>query len=105
MEIKGEQPFLHATHCFDHIYMPTKYYQNISKGMKVIEHTNFCIWTDAWLIAISPKPCRSGDKNINIFNEIIILLPQLCPRGGMLEVKKSLAWGFAMAPHQLYIQV
>ena len=100
MEIKGEKPFLHATHCFDHIYMPTKYYQNISKGMKVIEHTNFCIWTDAWLIAISPKPCRSGDKNINNST-----LPWLCPRGGMLEVKKSLAWGFAMAPHQLYIQV
>ena len=30
---KGEQPFLHATHRLDLIYMPTKYYQNISKGI------------------------------------------------------------------------
>ena len=39
--IKGELPFLHATHRLDPIYMPTKYYQNISKGMKVIERTSF----------------------------------------------------------------
>ena len=62
MERKGEQPFLHATHCFDHIYMPTKYYQNISKGMKVIERTNFCIRTDAWLMAISPNLVDQGIK-------------------------------------------
>ena len=43
---KGEQPFLHATHCLDPIYMPTKYYQNISKGIKVIERTSFCLRTD-----------------------------------------------------------
>ena len=43
---KGEQPFLHATHRLDPIYMPTKYYQNISKGIKVIERTSFCLQTD-----------------------------------------------------------
>ena len=43
---KGEQPFLHATHRLDPIYMPTKYYQNISKGIKVIERTSFCLRTD-----------------------------------------------------------
>ena len=26
--------------------MPTKYYQNISKGIKVIERTSFCLRTD-----------------------------------------------------------
>ena len=43
---KGEQPFLHATHCLDLIYMPTKYYQNISKGIKNIERTSFCLRMD-----------------------------------------------------------
>ena len=43
---KGEQPFLHATHRLDPIYMPTKYYQNISKGIKVIERTSFCLRMD-----------------------------------------------------------
>ena len=69
--------------------MPTKYYQNVSKGMKVIEHTNFCIWTDAWLIAISPKPCRSGDKNINIFNVALVM-----PKGWDAGGKKIFSVGF-----------
>ena len=37
---------MQATHRLDPIYMPTKYYQNISKGMKVIEqhaHSYFCL--------------------------------------------------------------
>ena len=32
---------LHRTHHHDLIYMPTKYNQNISKGIKVIELTSF----------------------------------------------------------------
>ena len=43
---KREQPFLHATHRLDAIYMPTRYYQNISKGIKIIERTSFCLRTD-----------------------------------------------------------
>ena len=39
--IKGEQPFLHATHRLHLIYMHAKYYQNISKGIKVIKCTCF----------------------------------------------------------------
>ena len=31
---KKEQLFLHATYHLDRIYMPTKCYQNISKGIK-----------------------------------------------------------------------
>ena len=38
---KEEHPFLHMTHRLDLIYIPTKYYQNISKGIKVIERTSF----------------------------------------------------------------
>ena len=70
---QGEQSFLHVTHHLDWIYMPTKYYQNILKGIKAIERTNFCLQTDVptrWrdnqtdtrLIPISPEPCQSGDK-------------------------------------------
>ena len=44
---KEGQPFLHVTHRRDPIYMPTKYYENISKGIKVIERiystTSFCL--------------------------------------------------------------
>ena len=60
---KGDQTFLHTLHSLDQIYMPTKYHQNISDGIKVIECTSFCLWvadrqteTDARLFAISPKP-------------------------------------------------
>ena len=39
-----EQLFLHATHCLDLIYMPTKYYQNISVltsfGVQTDRHQN-----------------------------------------------------------------
>ena len=58
--------------------MYTKYHQNISVGIRVIESTSFqkfkvassgpfasmARWTDARLIAISPEPCRSGDKKV-----------------------------------------
>ena len=37
----GEKPILHMTHRLDPIYMPTMYYQNISKGIGVIERTSF----------------------------------------------------------------
>ena len=61
--------------------MPTKYYQNISKGIKVIERTSFCLRTDrrtdrrtdgqtdrrtdARLIAISPILFGSGDNEVD----------------------------------------
>ena len=65
---KGEQPFLHGT---QHTSRPVLH--DISKGIKVIECTSFCLQTDgqkdrqtdgqtdARLIAISPERCRSGD--------------------------------------------
>ena len=60
---KGEQPFLHVTHRLDPIYMPTKYFQNISKGIKVIERTSFCLRMDRRQTGhYIPKPCQSGDK-------------------------------------------
>ena len=37
---KGEQPLLHETHCLALICMPIKYHPNISKSIRVIEHTN-----------------------------------------------------------------
>ena len=43
---KREQPFLHVTPRLDLIYMPTKYYQNISKDIKVIECTSFYLRMD-----------------------------------------------------------
>ena len=39
-KIKGEQPFFHATHCLDLIYMYTKYHLNMSKGIRFIERTS-----------------------------------------------------------------
>ena len=36
----------------------------------------------------------------NILNRIFILLPGSCPGVGLGE-SKTLAWGFAMAPHRL----
>ena len=64
---KREQPFLHATHLPDLIYMPTKYYQNSSKGIKVIELTSFCLQTFRQMDGCQadryiPEPCRSEDK-------------------------------------------
>ena len=43
---KGEQPLMHVTHCLDLNNMPTKYYQNISNDIQVIEHTSFCLRMD-----------------------------------------------------------
>ena len=40
---KGEQSSLHATYHLDLIYNRAKYYQNISKGRKIIEDTSFCL--------------------------------------------------------------
>ena len=37
IESNGEQLFLHITPHLDMIYTPTKYYQNISKGTKVMD--------------------------------------------------------------------
>ena len=43
----------------------------------------------------------------NILNRIFILLLGSCPRGGTWGAggSKTLAWGFAMAPHRLRILV
>ena len=65
----GDQPILHTIHRRDLIYMPAKYYQNISKGIKFSERTSFCLrtdgQTDAKLIALSPEPCWLGGKKDN----------------------------------------
>ena len=42
---KGEQPFLQVVQPLDLIYMPTKYHQNISKGIKGIK----LLPTDGWM--------------------------------------------------------
>ena len=64
---KREHPFLHDTHRLDLIYMPIKYYQNSSKGIKVIELTSFSLQTVRQIDGCQadryiPEPCRSGDK-------------------------------------------
>ena len=50
---KGEQPWLHATHCLVLICIPIKYHPNISRSISAIEHTTFqaaresnhsCMW-------------------------------------------------------------
>ena len=47
---QGRATMLHRTHHHDLIYMPTKYNQNISKGIKVIERTSFFQGQmDAWV--------------------------------------------------------
>ena len=47
--------------------MPIKYYQNISKGVKVIERKSFCRRTDGRQAdRYIPEPCRSGIKSIMI---------------------------------------
>ena len=40
-ESKEGQQSLHAKHRLDLIYMTANYHQNISKGVKVIDHTGF----------------------------------------------------------------
>ena len=55
----------------------------------------------------------TNKKIENKFNRIFILLPGSCPRGGTLGAggggggagSKTLAWGFAMAPHRLRVLV
>ena len=51
---KEDNHCMHATHPLDLIYIPTQYYQNISKGIKVIEHTSFCLWTDGQMDGQTP---------------------------------------------------
>ena len=68
----GEQPILHGTHHFDMMYLPTKYYQNISEReiweIQSTQQGSICEYgrtdgrTVAKLIAISPEPCLLRDK-------------------------------------------
>ena len=46
------------------LYIPSKYYQNMSKGIKVMERTRMHRQTDAMLIAISPEPIGQGIKRL-----------------------------------------
>ena len=41
--IKTELSLLHATCLLVLLYIPTKYYRNISKGIKVMERTRMCL--------------------------------------------------------------
>ena len=46
--------FLHTTHLLVLLYIPTKYYQSMSKGIKVMECTRmrlqyFCFWGDNYI--------------------------------------------------------
>ena len=41
MNRKGELPFSQMKDCLNLIYIPTKYYQNISKGIKAAECIRF----------------------------------------------------------------
>ena len=47
--------------------------------------------------------CSHIKKIENILNRIFILLPESCPGVGPVGARgsKTLAWGFAMAPHRL----
>ena len=49
---------------------PTKSYQNMSKGIEVMEHTRMRLSTDGWmssmLITISPKPIGRGIKTYHL---------------------------------------
>ena len=48
--------------------------------------------------------CSHIIKIENILNRIFILLPESCPGVGLVGAgggSKTLAWGFAMAPHRL----
>ena len=47
--------------------------------------------------------CSHIIKIENILNRIFILLPESCPGVGLVGARgsKTLAWGFAMAPHRL----
>ena len=43
MGSKGKQPFSHMKHHLDLIYMYTEYHQNISEGLRVIEHISLSL--------------------------------------------------------------
>ena len=49
--------------------------------------------------------CSHIIKIENILNRIFIMLPESCPGVGLVGAggggSKTLAWGFAMAPHRL----
>ena len=62
-----ELSFLHATHLPNVFYNLTKFHENSSKGIGVMDRTRFRLQTDeqtdAREIAISPEPIGRGDKN------------------------------------------
>ena len=62
---KMEQPFLHVTHHFDPIYMPTKCNQNISRGLKVMKWTNYRLQT-ATRFAIAPVPHQVRNNVVTV---------------------------------------
>ena len=43
-----------------HSYQLFYVYQNISKGIKVVENTRMCLRTEAILIVLSPEPLVGG---------------------------------------------
>ena len=64
--MKTESSLLHAACLLVLLYILTEYYQNMSKGIKIMEPTRMRlrpdILTDARLIAISPEPIGRGIK-------------------------------------------
>ena len=53
---------LHATRLLVLLFIPTKYYQIMSKGIKVMECTRMDGQTVAMLIAISPEPASTDGR-------------------------------------------
>ena len=55
---------LHVTRLLVLLYIPTKYYQNMSKGIEVMECTRMHLQTDGrHADRYIPRTYRSGDKN------------------------------------------
>ena len=59
----NESCSLHATRLLVLFFIPTKYYQSMSKGIEVMEHTRMRLRTDAMMIALTPKPVGRGIKS------------------------------------------
>ena len=79
--MKSESRLLHATCLLVHLYISTKNYRNMSKGIKVMECTRMCLRmdgrTDAMLIAISSQTYWWGDNNGHMgFIRINMLSPK-----------------------------
>ena len=57
--------------------IPIKYYQNMSKGIKVMKHRRMHLQTDrgtdAMLIAISPEPIRPG-KTKSDYDDMMMMM-------------------------------